>query len=42
MFFERSKVPATVQDITVAPAGDARSRAAAGEQGAGATSPRPT
>ncbi len=36
MFFERSKVPATVQDITVAPAGAAQP-AAAGEQPAGAT-----
>jgi Tfp pilus assembly protein PilN len=34
MFFERSKVPATVQDITVAPAGAAQP-AAAGEQGTG-------
>ena len=38
MFFERSKVPATVQDITVAPAGAAQP-AAAGEQAAGATAP---
>ncbi|HEX2409649.1 MAG TPA: hypothetical protein VHJ39_00665 [Solirubrobacteraceae bacterium] len=34
MFFERSKVPATVQDITVAPAG---AQPAAGEQGTGTT-----
>jgi Tfp pilus assembly protein PilN len=40
MFFERSKVPATVQDITVAPAGDAAQPAAADAQGAGATQPQ--
>ncbi len=40
MFFERSKVPATVQDITVAPAGDAAQPAAAGAEGAGADQPQ--
>ncbi len=41
MFFERSKVPASVQDITVAPAGDSQpAAAAAGEQGAGSTQPQ--
>jgi Tfp pilus assembly protein PilN len=40
MFFERSKVPATVQDITVAPAGAAQP-AAAGEQAPGTTPAQP-